>query len=73
VYGHRYSFDGSDVLAGEPRSISARPERASFRREAGFNPVSLAHSPAQLMKILATRENRAVSSLVGPPRASFRL
>jgi hypothetical protein len=67
VYDTRYSFDGSDVFATEAALDLGRGGAGIvFRREAGFNPgVAASLDPAPLAPddVLATRENRAVSSL----------
>jgi Glycogen recognition site of AMP-activated protein kinase len=65
VYDTRYSFDGSDAFATEAvLDFGDAGAGLVFRREDGFNPGVVAQfnpSPS-LDRVLATRENRAVSS-----------
>jgi hypothetical protein len=64
VYATRYSFDGSDVLATEAvLDFGKSGAGLVFRRETGFNPgVAATLDPVALDLVLATRENRAVST-----------
>jgi hypothetical protein len=60
VYGTRYSYDGSDVLAAEAALDMGQGSAGFvFRRENGYNPGAAA-TPNE---VFTTRENRVVSSV----------
>ena len=68
LYATRYTFNGSDVIAFETAlDVSGNHAGIVFRREAGANPgvaADLERNGAGVdARILATRENRVVSSV----------